>query len=325
MSNKKKNIKASTLRGLVAAAVFVVVGVGLALPTGAGTLSSMGWDAVSAICPLGAIESAFGSWVFVPRALIALVAVVLVVVVAGKAFCAWVCPIPHVQNIFKTKKRRRLEAEERQKAADTALTNWKKNRSVAHARVPLDSRHAVLGGALLSTAIFGFPVFCLVCPIGLSFATFILLWRFVQFNEPTWGILVFPAIVILEVVVLRKWCGKICPMGALLSLISTLNKRFRPTVDANVCLRDTEGVGCEACAVACPERIDPYADVGERSMTECVKCRSCADACPVHAISLPFLLKRRKITASQEVVSVEDSAEDSSAACDILKAESGRR
>ena len=31
-----------------------------------------------------------------------------------------------------------------------------------------DSRHAVLGGAVLTTAVFGFPVFCLVCPVGLA-------------------------------------------------------------------------------------------------------------------------------------------------------------
>lgn len=38
-----------------------------------------------------------------------------------------------------------------------------------------DSRHAVLGGALLTTAVFGFPVFCLVCPVGLTFAAVALL------------------------------------------------------------------------------------------------------------------------------------------------------
>lgn len=290
-------MKSSTVRGLVVAAVFVIVAVGLMFPTGTGTLSSMGWNAIAAICPLGALESVFGSWTFVPRALIALVAMVLIIVVVGKAFCSWICPIPLVQNLFKTRKRTRQEGEERQKAANYALENWKEGRRVSRRKVPIDSRHAVLGGALLSTAIFGFPVFCLVCPIGLTFATFILLWRLVQFNEPTWGLIIFPAIVILEVVVLRKWCGRICPMGAFLSLVSTLNRRFRPTVDTTMCLRDTKGVGCEACAAACPEHIDPYADLGERSMTECVKCRSCAEACPVHAIMLPCKVPRKSTSS----------------------------
>lgn len=281
-------LRSSTARGLVAAAVFVAVGVGLAFPTGTGTLSSLGWNAVAAICPLGALESLLGAGVPVVRALVALVAIVLIVVVVGKAFCSWVCPIPHIQDLFKSKKRRQREAEERQEAADRAWSRWKDDVSPSRPKIPLDSRHAVLGGALLSTAIFGFPVFCLVCPIGLTFATFVLLWRLVQFNEPTVGLLVFPAIVVLEVVVMRKWCGKLCPMGALLSLISTLNRRFRPTVDRDICLRDTGQAGCRACAAACPEHIDPYADRGDRPMTECVKCRRCADSCPVHALALPL-------------------------------------
>lgn len=292
-SRQGRRFRSATARGLVAAAVLAVVAVGLALPTGTGTLSSMGWGAIAAVCPLGALESLFGAWAFVPRALIAFAAIVLIVVVAGKAFCSWVCPIPHVQSLFKTKRRAREEAAERNAAADAALGRWRRGEKPARPKVAVDSRHAVLGGALLSTAIFGFPVFCLVCPVGLTFATFIVLWRFVQFNEPTWGLLVFPAVIVLEVVVLRKWCGRICPLGALLSLVSTFNRRFRPTVDSKACLRDVEDVGCKACAQACPELIDPYADLGNRSMTECVKCRSCADACPAHAITLPFRAVRR--------------------------------
>ncbi|OUO90594.1 hypothetical protein B5F40_06455 [Gordonibacter sp. An230] len=291
-----RRFRSATVRGLVAAAVFAVVAVGLALPTGTGTLSSMGWDAIAAVCPLGALESLFGAWAFVPRALIALAAIVLIVVIAGKAFCSWVCPIPHVQSLFKTKRRAREEAVERNVAADAALGRWRRGEKPARPKVAVDSRHAVLGGALLSTAVFGFPVFCLVCPVGLTFAAFILLWRFVQFNEPTWGLLAFPAIIVLEVAVLRKWCGRICPLGALLSLVSTFNRRFRPTVDSKACLRDAEGVGCKACAQACPELIDPYADLGNRPMTECVKCRSCADACPTRAITLPFRAARRAET-----------------------------
>lgn len=307
---RRRTLKSSTVRGLAAVAVFVVVGIGLALPTGTGTPSSMGWSSVAALCPLGAIESALGSWAFVPRALIVLAVIVLIVVLVGKAFCAWACPVPHIQNLFKTRKQKRRELDARREAAAYSFSNWDEDRAVEHPRVPLDSRHAVLGGALLSTAIFGFPVFCLVCPIGLTFATFILLWRLVQFNELTGGLLVFPAIVILEVVVLRKWCGSICPLGALLSLISTLNRRFRPKVDAHACLRDAEDIDCQACATACPEHIDPYADLGERSMTECVKCRSCADACPVHAITLPFRKQRPESPEPGDGTMVDNSKGD---------------
>ncbi len=290
---KPKKMKSKTLRAWAAALVFVFVAVGLMVHSGTGTPSSFGWNYISGVCPLASLEALFGTWAFVPRLAIAFAAVVIIVVFVGKAFCAWGCPIPHIQDIFKTKKVKGLEASERQESADRALARWQKGSKPKRKKVDVDSRHAVLGGTLLTTAIFGFPVFCAICPIGLTFGTFILLWRFVQFNDPSWGLLVFPIIIILEVVVLRKWCGRICPIGALLSLVSTFNGRFRPTIDHEKCLRDTSGTACMACDVACPEKIDPYGNLGDRGMEECVKCRRCADACPVSAITLPF--KKRKM------------------------------
>lgn len=291
----KKKMKSKTLRAWVAALVFVFVAVGLLVHSGTGTPSSFGWDYISALCPLASLEAIFGTWTFVPRFIIAFAAVIILVVFVGKAFCAWGCPVPHIQDIFKTKKVKALEASERQESADRAIERWHKGSKPKAKKVDIDSRHAILGGTLLTTAIFGFPIFCAICPIGLTFGTFILFWRFVQFNDPSWGLLIFPIIIILEVVVLRKWCGRICPIGALLSLVSTFNRRFRPTIDHEKCLRDTSGTACMACDVACPEKIDPYGDLGDRGMEECVKCRRCADACPVSAITLPF--KKRKMDA----------------------------
>ena len=291
IEHKSKGIKTSTIRGIVAALVFVAVGVSLVFATGTGTISSFGYNFVAAICPLGALESFFGSWSFVPRAIIALMGVGLIAYFTGKAFCSWICPIPHVQNIFKTKKRRALEKEERSISAQESYEKYCDGQTVSHPVVKPDVRHAVLGGALASSAVFGFPVFCLICPVGLTFATFILIWRFIQFNEATWGIIVFPLIIILEVVVLRKWCGRICPMGALLSLISAKSKHFQPIVNHEMCLRDTHNAACKHCAEACPEEIDPVANLSSTSVSECLRCRSCADACPVHAITLPFRSK----------------------------------
>lgn len=150
--------------------------------------------------------------------------------------------------------------------------------------VRLDSRHAVLVGTLASAAVFGFPVFCLICPVGLTFATIIGLWNLVQFNEPTWSLVVFPIILIAEVTVLRKWCSKICPISALVSLLSNLNVTLRPRVKADACLR-SRGVDCHACVDACPEQLDPHS----RRIPECSKCGKCVEACPAKAISIKLL------------------------------------
>lgn len=287
----RKKARTSTLRAITAAAVFVVVGIGLACATGTGTLSSIGWNSVAAICPLGALESLLGTKVIVARALIALAGVLIVILLAGKAFCSWVCPVPHFQNIFKSKKAKQAEAQACSEAADRSLKRWERGEDIRHQTI--DSRHAVLGGALLSTAIFGFPVFCLVCPIGLIFATFILFWRLIQFNEPTIGLIVFPLILVIELLVFKRWCGVICPLGALMSLASKANTTFRPSVNAEMCLR-SEGASCKACASACPERIDPVNNLGDRPIDECIRCKSCSDVCPVCAISFPLIARRNE-------------------------------
>lgn len=150
--------------------------------------------------------------------------------------------------------------------------------------VQLDSRHAVLAGTLASAAVFGFPVFCLICPVGLTFATIIGLWNLVQFNEPSWALVIFPIILIAEVTVLRKWCSRICPISALVSLLSNLNVTLRPRVKADVCLR-SRGVDCHSCVDACPEQLDPHSG----RIPECSKCGKCVDACPAKAISIKLL------------------------------------
>ena len=131
-------------------------------------------------------------------------------------------------------------------------------------------------------------VFCLICPVGLTFATLIAVWRLFQFNEVALSLLVFPAMLALEVLVLRKWCSRCCPLGALLSLASRLNRTFRPVSNEATCLRSSKGEHCHQCADVCPEGIDLHDASASAPMNECTKCRACADACPMHAISFPL-------------------------------------
>ena len=49
-------------------------------------------------------------------------------------------------------------------------------------RVRFVSRSGVLAGALASAAIFGFPVFCQICPVGLTFATVLLIMSLFAFE-----------------------------------------------------------------------------------------------------------------------------------------------
>lgn len=148
----------------------------------------------------------------------------------------------------------------------------------------------ILGGALASSAVFGFPVFCLICPVGLTFALTVALWRLFEFNETNWAILWFAGFLVLELLVLRRWCSRFCPLGALWTLASRLNRFFRPKAREDLCTRMTHGVPCTICRDVCPEGIDPASVANDPMLlARCTKCGACEAACPTGAVHFPFL------------------------------------
>ena len=318
-----KKLKTYRLRFLIMLALLAVVAVGYFTAGGIGNFCGIGFESITLLCPLGALLAMIAERTAIPMAVISVVVVLLVCIVLGKVFCAWVCPV-HFMSRGKKKGKRgsgSVPAPSHGAADDFAGSS-----AVPHAaqaggpaaqaaapvpalRTPcstcaspcgkskgikIDSRHGILAAALGSTLIFGFPVFCLVCPIGLTFATVLLVMRLFAFGDATWTVVAFPAIIALEILLLPKWCQRFCPLGALLSLFSGLNRTFRPQVDAEKCLREGRGKACNLCEQACPEGINLH-DIaaGETTLNDCSKCRACADVCPERAITFPLLPKKQ--------------------------------
>lgn len=166
----------------------------------------------------------------------------------------------------------------------------------------------ILGGALASSAVFGFPVFCLICPVGLTFALTVALWRLFEFNETNWAILWFAGFLVLELLVLRRWCSRFCPLGALWTLASRLNRFFRPKAREDLCTRMTHGVPCTICRDVCPEGIDPASVANDPMLlARCTKCGACAAACPTGAVHFPFLADSERKTVPILPVSTASS------------------
>lgn len=294
--------------------LLALVSLGLAFRWNIGNLSALGWGDIAMLCPIGALGTMLAEKTIIPQAVYSLIAIVAITIIFGHAFCAWVCPVPPIEKLrglFAKRKKaepanvnekpKALTAEEKALLAESmdgckkAKSGSKKGLGCASCGkhgAPMASRYFILGGALLSALVFGFPVFCLVCPVGLSIASILLFIRLFAFGDVSWTVIVVPAVLVLEVIVFRKWCHAFCPISAFMSIVSRANRTFVPTIDNEKCLETTRGVECERCASVCPEGINPRIPEIGTSWSECIKCRSCIDACPTHAMSMPLLPRR---------------------------------
>lgn len=282
-----------TLRMLTVLGVLVVYGIGMALNTGLGSLSAFGIDGIAAMCPVGAMETMIAGRIVLPLPLIAIALAAFAAVLLGRAFCSWVCPVPRTRKLITNKYER-----------DSFVADRKKGRFYTKREWPGFGRNetsalGVLGVTLVTSFVFGFPVFCLVCPIGLVFATVFSLIRLVIFNELVVDLIVFPALIVLELVIFRKWCATLCPVGAFLGLFARFNRTFVPSVDEKKCLAMTEGSACDACHSSCDSDIDLVRAAGSGMLHDCTKCHECADHCPASAITFPLI--RKNPSAIQDV------------------------
>ena len=303
------------LRIAIPIIVMAVLAVAYALHLPLGSLSNFGWETISVLCPLGALTTMLASKTLIPHALISLVIAIVAILLLGRAFCGWICPTPVLSRLrYAFTSKSKLKAKEEEAAAqdnagqssdkieltdaDRALLKSAcRGHGSCASKGTLDTRHLVLGGTLLSAAIFGFPVFCLICPIGLTFATIVLLMLLFGVGDLTLGVIVAPIILLIEVVFFRKWCSHICPLSAIMSLVGKANRTFVPTIDDSKCLETSKGVACGKCSQVCEVKIDPrHPELGSH-MSECIKCRACVEACPGHAISMPLIARAKKLEA----------------------------
>lgn len=274
-------MKFKNARTAVAAVAFAALAVCLIAGVATGTWCGFGANDIAVLCPVGALLSMVAAKTLIPRAVLSIVVAIALVLLLGRLFCGWICPVTlwrRVKEFFKPVKTREQEAEALSQAnqalaaeeiaalKEASATHDCAACGACHAKrnAPFDSRHAVLGGALLTTAVFGFPVFCLVCPVGLTFAAVALLVSLFGAGDLNWSLLFVPAMLVIELVFLRKWCGRFCPISAFMSLISRFSRTGMPVIDNERCLETAKGTACSRCATACTFDVNlRHPDLGE--------------------------------------------------------------
>jgi polyferredoxin len=240
---------------------------------------------IDAYCPFGGFETLW-RWVssgglFVQKThqsnLVLLLGLIAGVILAGGAFCGWICPFGAFQDLLDWVRRKlRLPQVQLPARLDRVLTY---------------GRYVTLAGILYAT----------IATVKLWFADFDpyrtifgLGWIF-EFNLAAhWpAYVVALAITVGAFLIPRFWCRYLCPLGGAISLLGNISL-LRIRRDAADCK------GCNICNSPCPVNID-VAHADPAVSTDCVACLACVEACPRHGALnvtlgpvLPKLLKPRR-------------------------------
>jgi polyferredoxin len=217
----------------------------------------------------------------------------------GRWFCGWVCPFGTVHNLFSRWKKK------------PAAVWVRRNQSGRHQTVKYVILLFVLGSALAGTLIMGLldPLCFLIRSMGLSvlpavdrMARTAADWMpeslsqgmhrgldayFIGPNASRFngGWLIgslFLVIVALNVYMPRFWCRILCPLGALLGILSrfTLFGLHKKTENCK---------DCKLCTTVCQGAASPGANVKWKS-AECYVCYNCLVRCPKGSLDFRFAI-----------------------------------
>ena len=216
-------------------------------------------------------QAAHGEWLWlVIGAPLFLLSLSLIV---GRSFCGWVCPmgtaldLVHFLTGWRRFKRRKLLTV----SGGAHRNDWLRYYLLI----------AIVAGGLVSTQLLG-----VFDPLVIFQRTATTLMNDV-FATQAMGLriyfsvisLVFIGMAVLEFWQPRFWCRNLCPMGALIGLVSRWSLLNRKVT--------TDCTSCGECLRMCPMRAIPR-EMHNTDYSDCTFCLECEGACPKEGISFGF-------------------------------------
>ena len=273
--------------------------------------------------PLVALSNALSSRALYHGLLWSLI-VLIPTMLLGRFFCGWICPLGSIHHFFSS-----LRSERKRGKQLIESNRYKRWQTTKYYLLV-----AALIAAVLGTGIVGWldPFSLLVRSLGLSilpgtdyalnavlramehsrfalvqmvgsglhfiFGGLLLSFKQPYFRQGVWLGLVFIFLLALNFRVTRFWCRALCPLGALLGIVSRWS--ILGLVKTPERCED-----CNRCLLRCQGGDDPIGGVPWRQ-PECHLCLNCIDDCPEHGLQFKFFpaqksigvnLQRRKVFA----------------------------
>ncbi len=255
--------------------------------------------------PLTALTSALANHTLY-RGLLWSLAILIPTFFLGRFFCGWICPLGTLNHFFSSWKSERKRGPER-----LERNRYKKWQTLKYYLLIAGLVSAVFGGSLLGildpisltvrslgTSLFPAMNYTLdamlgglnhssIAPVRTVgyIAQLVLNETLLSFRQPHYRqafVLgaIFIAILVLNLRITRFWCRALCPLGALLGMVSRwsilgLVKHPDLCDDCNRCLLDCQGGD------------DPHPGVKWRK-AECHLCFNCVGECPESGIHFEF-------------------------------------
>lgn len=187
----------------------------------------------------------------------ALIITMFYLVIGGRAFCSWVCPVNLVTDAAALLRRK------------IGVDNFSKRQPASR-----NIRYWVLGLSFIISLMMGVAAFEFISPISMLHRGIIFGFGF------GWAAVLI--IFLFDLLVLKNgWCGHICPLGGFYSLVGK-NSLVRVHHNEENCTL------CMKCKVVCPEQQVLYM-IGKESIpvlsAACTNCARCIEVCDDDALS----------------------------------------
>ena len=198
----------------------------------------------------------------------AFIVLLVVALIGGRTWCAWVCPLNMVTDLASWL-RRRLGIKD-------AFTISRRIRYIA------------LAMTLILSVLTGVAAFEWISPISM-------LHRELIFGIGAGWIAVLGVFLFDLFILGHGWCGHLCPLGAFYALVGKI-AQLRISFDAPTCTH------CCECAKVCPEpqvlNLKSATKAGMVTSGECTNCGRCITVCPEDTLNFNLLhhINKQKVT-----------------------------